>query len=73
MEEFRDYCDAEEVWAKVVALLDEHDGAGWEMLRSLCFARERASANAKGGLQLLTARGLLSSPFFAENRQARKD
>ena len=68
MGEFRDYCEAEEVWEKVVALLDDHDGAGWDLLQSLCFARERASANAKDGMQLLTARGLLSSPFFAANR-----
>lgn len=60
MEQFRDYVEAEEVWSNVVELLDDNENAGWEFLESLLFARERA---AKDG-ELLTARGLLSSPFL---------
>ncbi len=67
MDEFRDYCQAEEIWGKVVDLLDENDGAGWELLKAMCFAREKASEmnNIKGDIpSFVTARGLLSSPFF---------
>lgn len=67
MNEFREYCEAEDVWSNVVDLLDENDGAGWELLSSLCFARERAAEN-KDKLQLLTARGLLSNALFTGKR-----
>lgn len=63
MQEFRDYCEAEECWSRVVELLDENDRAGWNLLQSMCFARERA-AELQGSFQLVTAQGLLSSPFF---------
>lgn len=63
MSEFREYCAAEDIWTKVVALLDQHDGAGWDLLEKLCFARERAGEN-KNVLQLSTARGLLSNRLF---------
>jgi len=65
MSEFREYCAAEDIWTKVVVLLDQHDGAGWDLLEKLCFARERAGDN-KDVLQLSTARGLLSNRLFAE-------
>jgi len=63
MDEFREYYDAEEVWNKVVALLDENNKAGWELLKAMCFARERV-ADGKFTGQVTTARGLLSSPLF---------
>jgi len=63
MDEFREYCDAEEVWNKVVLLLDENDKAGWELLKAMCFARERVADGRFNG-QVTTARGLLSSPLF---------
>ena len=63
MEEFREYCEAEEIWSGVIRLLDGNDGAGWDLLEKLCFARERAGEN-KGSLQLVTAWGLLSNALF---------
>jgi hypothetical protein len=72
MNEFRSYCTDEDVWTKVVEVLDDHDGAGWDLLKSLCFARETAVKNAKNtdSLKMLTVRGLLSSSrFFAVNRR----
>ena len=60
---FREYVEAEDIWENIVSLLDENDGAGWDLLRQLCFARERASEN-KNELTVLTARGLLSNPIF---------
>ena len=62
MDQFRDYVEAEEIWSNLVTLLDEKEG--WEFLESLLFARERA---AKDG-EILTARGLLSSPFLQRSR-----
>lgn len=62
--QFREYCEEEDVWSNVVSLLDENDGAGWDLLESLCFARERVSKLDNSNFQLVTARGLLSSPFF---------
>jgi len=65
IEEFREYCEAEEIWTKVVEMLDENDGAGWELINKLCFARERVGDLEKDSLQLVTARGLLSNPIFS--------
>lgn len=72
MDEFRNYCKAEEIWGKVVDLLDENDKAGWELLKALCFARENAAemnkelqSNPDNPPSFVTARGLLSSPFFS--------
>jgi len=67
MDEFRDYADAEDVWSSTVKLLDQQNGAGWELLRTLCFARERAAevgSKEEDYLQMPTARSLLSSPFL---------
>ena len=64
IEEFREYCEAEEIWTNVVALLDENNGAGWDLIENLCFARERVGKLGKDDLQLITARGLLSNPLF---------
>lgn len=61
--QFRDYVDAEECWSNLVGLLDENDGAGWTVLETLFKAREKAAEN-KNSLQVITARGLLSNPFF---------
>lgn len=58
MNQFRDYVEAEEIWSSLVRLLDEKDG--WKFLESLLFARERAAQDG----EMLTARGLLSSPFL---------
>ncbi len=63
MEEFKEYCEAEEVWASVVNLLNENDGAGWDVLEKMCFAREAVAQNLVSGC-ILDARGLLSSKFF---------
>ena len=60
MDQFRDYVEAEDIWSNVVELLDDKDGAGWEFLGALLLARERAAQDG----ELLTARGLLSSPFL---------
>lgn len=61
--EFRDYVEAEEIWTKVVELLDQKDGAGWTVLETLLLAREKATKN-KDTSQIFTVRGLLSNPFF---------
>eukprot|EP00594_Rhizosolenia_setigera_P010474 CAMPEP_0178973870 /NCGR_PEP_ID=MMETSP0789-20121207/22025_1 /TAXON_ID=3005 /ORGANISM="Rhizosolenia setigera, Strain CCMP 1694" /LENGTH=557 /DNA_ID=CAMNT_0020661909 /DNA_START=32 /DNA_END=1701 /DNA_ORIENTATION=+ len=55
--QFREYCEEEDVWSNVVSLLDENDGAGWDLLESLCFARERVSKLDNSNFQLVTARG----------------
>ena len=63
MEEFKEYCEAEDVWTYVVALLNENNGAGWDVLEKMCFARESVAKNLETG-RILDANGLLSSPFF---------
>lgn len=63
MDEFRDYCDAEDIWSSVVSLLDENDREGWRILEQMCFARENVVSNLESG-QILTAEGVLSSSFF---------
>eukprot|EP00525_Craspedostauros_australis_P002017 CAMPEP_0198123480 /NCGR_PEP_ID=MMETSP1442-20131203/37639_1 /TAXON_ID= /ORGANISM="Craspedostauros australis, Strain CCMP3328" /LENGTH=380 /DNA_ID=CAMNT_0043782693 /DNA_START=114 /DNA_END=1256 /DNA_ORIENTATION=- len=65
IDQFREYVDADEAWDDLVQLLDENDGAGWTVLESLFLARERAVEN-KGSSKIMTARGLLSNPFFKE-------
>ena len=62
--EFREYVEAEDIWSKLVALLDENDGAGWKVLETLVLAREKAAKN-KDTSQLFSIRGLLSNPFFS--------
>jgi hypothetical protein len=63
---FREYVEAEEdVWGSMVALLDEMDGAGWTVLEALFMARE-TTARTKNSMQVVTARGLLSNPFFQQ-------
>jgi serine/threonine protein kinase len=62
--QFREYVEAEEVWSSLVDLLDENNGAGWSVLETLFLAREKAAEN-KNSLKVITARGLLSNPFFA--------
>lgn len=61
--QFREYVEAEDVWSELVDLLDANDSAGWKVLETLFLARERA-AKFKDSELILTARGLLSSPFF---------
>lgn len=61
--QFREYVEAEDVWSNLVDLLDENDGAGWTVLETLFKAREKAAEN-KNKLQVITARGILSNPFF---------
>ena len=61
--QFREYVEAEEVWSNLVDLLDENDGAGWNLLESLFKAREKA-AGAKDSEMIVTARSLLSNPIF---------
>ena len=60
---FREYVEADEVWTKLVELLDEKDGAGWVVLETLFKAREITAEN-ENSLKVVTARGLLSNPFF---------
>ncbi|KAG7362906.1 hypothetical protein IV203_026266 [Nitzschia inconspicua] len=62
---FREYVEAEDIWTKLVALLDEKDGAGWTVLETLFTAREKTAEN-KNSLNIITARGLLSNPFFKD-------
>jgi hypothetical protein len=62
-EAFREYVEAEDVWSKLVELLDEKDGAGWDVLETLFKAREITAEN-KNTLKVVTARGLLSNRFF---------
>ena len=63
-EAFRDYVEAEDIWRNLVELLDEKDGSGWTVLEILFTARERVAKN-KDSSNIITARGLLSNPFFA--------
>ncbi len=63
MQEFQEYCEAEEVWSGVVDLLNENNGAGWDVLESMCFARENVVKNLESG-RILDANSVLSSPFF---------
>ena len=65
MDEFRDYCKAEEVWQKAVDLLDRNDKEGWKILAKMCFARENATKNLENG-KIVTARSLLESSFWTE-------
>ncbi len=69
MVQFREYCENEDVWDKVVGLLDERDGAGWALLGSLLSSRERLGDWYKNEERLLdeivSANDLLSHPFFA--------
>ena len=45
MLEFMEYCEAEDVWSSVVSLLNADNGAGWDVLESMCFARENVAKN----------------------------
>lgn len=60
---FREYVEAEDVWSKLVEVLDEKDGAGWDVLETLFKARETTAEN-QNSLKVVTARGLLSNRFF---------
>ena len=62
---FREYLEDDPVYKNLVAFLDEKDGAGWTVLETLFQAREKAAEN-KNSLSVITARGLLSNPFFQE-------
>ncbi|KAL7571000.1 hypothetical protein ACA910_002622, partial [Epithemia clementina (nom. ined.)] len=62
-EQFREYVLNEECWSNLVELLDEKDGAGWNVLDALLNAREKAAA-AKSQDNLISVRGLLANPFF---------
>jgi hypothetical protein len=62
-EAFREYVEEEDVWSKLVELLDEKDGAGWDVLETLFKARETTAEN-QNSLKVVTARGLLSNRFF---------
>lgn len=63
MQEFKEYCEAEDVWSSVVDLLNRDNGAGWDVLETMCFARESVAENLESGL-ILDANSLLASPFF---------
>lgn len=63
MDQFRDYVEAEDVWSKLVEMLDDNNGAGWNLLKTLLLAREKV-AEERDTQQILTIRTLLSSPFL---------
>lgn len=56
-------CEAEDVWSSVVDFLNRDNGAGWDVLETMCFARESVAENLESGL-ILDANSLLASPFF---------
>lgn len=60
---FREYLEDDPVYKNLVLLLDENNGAGWTVLETLFQAREKAAEN-KNSLSVITARGILSNPFF---------
>jgi hypothetical protein len=60
---FREYVQEDDCWNNLVELLDENEGAGWNVLETLFSAREKVAAT-RGSSQMVTARGLLSNPFF---------
>jgi len=62
-EQFREYVMNEDLWQSLVELLDEDDGAGWNVLDSLLNAREKAAA-ATTQDNLISVRGLLNNPLF---------
>ena len=64
IDEFRYYCDAEQIWSLLVDTLDENDRAGWDLLDKMLNARENVSENLKNG-RILTAESLLSSSFLS--------
>jgi len=68
---FRDYVEAEdEIWGKLVVLLDAQDSAGWNVLETLFTAREltvkqqREPQDDVDTTTAVTARGLLAHRFF---------
>jgi serine/threonine protein kinase len=63
-DQFREYVEADEIWSKLVALLDENDASGWRVLETLVLAREKAAKN-KDTDQMFNIRGLLSNAFFS--------
>jgi serine/threonine protein kinase len=63
MTQFREFVLEEDIWSKLVTLLDENDRSGWRVLETLLLAREKAAKN-KDTDQIFTIRGLLSTPFF---------
>lgn len=64
IQEFRYYCEAEQIWGPLVELLDEKDGAGWDLLDKMLFSREAVADNLRKGY-ILTANSLCASPFLA--------
>ena len=67
-EGFREYALDEEAWSEVSDLLDENEGAGWDLLRQMCGAREKAGKIGDDGGVMLSARGLLRNPIFGQGR-----
>ena len=59
---FRSYCAEEAAWAAAVELLDEKEGAGWDVLQRLVDCRDATSEAAKG----VSAAELLESPWFED-------
>ena len=63
IDEFRYYCDAEQIWSPLVSTLDENGRAGWNLLDKMLNARQNVSEKLKND-RILTAESLLSSPFL---------
>lgn len=55
IEQFRDYCAAEDSWLPVVEFLDDNEKAGWLLLKSMLSARS--------DFKHVTLQSLLESPF----------
>ena len=68
LQELKEYCWNEVGWQEVTDLLDENEGAGWELLSMMVLARERARdlANDKTTVRVLTCEGLLGSQFWGQ-------
>eukprot|EP00638_Chattonella_subsalsa_P008231 CAMPEP_0117751914 /NCGR_PEP_ID=MMETSP0947-20121206/11270_1 /TAXON_ID=44440 /ORGANISM="Chattonella subsalsa, Strain CCMP2191" /LENGTH=345 /DNA_ID=CAMNT_0005570409 /DNA_START=730 /DNA_END=1767 /DNA_ORIENTATION=- len=62
---FRDYCAAEESWAPAVELLDQDNGAGWEVLEYMIgFYKRLETMGASSEASFLSADALLTSRLF---------
>lgn len=58
IDQFRDYCAAEEAWLPTINFLDGQDRAGWTLLRDMLSARKY--------FKTVTVQALLGSPFLNE-------
>lgn len=64
MDKFRQYAIDEPAWRPPVDFLEANDRAGWQLLDKMLAAKQPRETAPKV-VTLLTARGLLASPFFS--------